>query len=64
MTVPEMQQQHQLFVWPSRDENTNLDGTCCHHLLSQVVLVLSNASRPFADGLVLTHHDVLGNLVE
>lgn len=34
------------------------------HLLSQVVLVLGNTAVPSGDGFVLTHHDVLGNLVE
>lgn len=36
----------------------------CHHLLPQVVLVLADGSIPSSDGLVLTDHDVLGNLVQ
>lgn len=35
-----------------------------HHLLPEVVLVLANGAVPSSDSLVLTHHDILGNLVE
>lgn len=42
----------------------NLDGTSCHHLLPQMIFVLSNGTWPFSDGLILAHHDVLSNLVE
>jgi hypothetical protein len=35
-----------------------------HHLLSQVIFVLSDATIPPSDCLVLTDHDVFSNLVE
>jgi hypothetical protein len=41
-----------------------LDSAGSDHLLPQVVLVLGNGSIPSADGLVLAHHDVLGDLVK
>jgi hypothetical protein len=43
---------------------TSLDGTGSNHLLLQVLLVLADAAIPAGDGLVLAHHDVLGDLVE
>jgi hypothetical protein len=43
---------------------TSLDGTGSNHLLLQVLLVLADAAVPAGDGLVLAHHDVLGDLVE
>lgn len=42
----------------------NLDSTCLDHLLAEIVLVLSNTAIPSADGLVFTHHNILGNLVQ
>ena len=42
----------------------NLDGAGSNHLLLQVLLVLADAAVPAGDGLVLAHHDVLGDLVE
>ena len=41
-----------------------LDGAGSNHLLLQVLLVRADAAVPAGDGLVLAHHDVLGNLVE
>ena len=41
-----------------------LYGVGGEHLLTEVVLVLSNRTVPSGGGLVLTDHDVLGNLVE
>ena len=41
-----------------------LQNLVLDHLLPQVVLVLGNAAVPPGDGLVLAHHDVLGDLVE
>ena len=41
-----------------------LDGTSRNHLLAEVVLVGSDRVVPSANSLVLTDHDVLGNLVE
>jgi hypothetical protein len=46
------------------DGETSLDGTGSNHLLLQVLLVLADAAVPAGDGLVLAHHDVLGDLVE
>lgn len=46
-----------------RDEKS-LDSTGSNHLLLQVLLVLADAAVPAGDGLVLAHHDVLGDLVE
>jgi hypothetical protein len=43
---------------------SSLDGTGSNHLLLQVLLVLADAAVPAGDGLVLAHHDVLGDLVE
>ena len=42
----------------------SLDGAGRNHLLPQVVLVLRDPAIPSADGLVLAHHDVLGDFVE
>ena len=47
-----------------RSWETSLDGTGSNHPLLQVLLVLADAAVPAGDGLVLAHHDVLGNLVE
>ena len=41
-----------------------LDGARSNHLLLQVLLVRADAAVPAGDGLVLAHHDVLGDLVE
>ena len=41
-----------------------LDGAGSNHLPLQVLLVLADAAVPASDGLVLAHHDVLGDLVE
>ena len=41
-----------------------LDGAGSNHLPLQVLLVLADAAVPAGDGLVLAHHDVLGDLVE
>jgi hypothetical protein len=35
-----------------------------NHLLPEIVLVVANGAVPSSDSLVLTHHDILGNLVE
>lgn len=43
---------------------TSLDGAGSNHLLLQVLLVRADAAVPAGDGLVLAHHDVLGDLVE
>jgi hypothetical protein len=40
------------------------DGAGSNHLPLQVLLVLADAAVPAGDGLVLAHHDVLGDLVE
>jgi hypothetical protein len=42
----------------------SLDGAGGNHLPLQVLLVLADAAVPAGDGLVLAHHDVLGDLVE
>jgi hypothetical protein len=42
----------------------NLDCTHGHHLLPQVVLVLSNRAIPFTDRLVLAHHDIFCDFVK
>lgn len=42
----------------------NLDSSGIHHLLTQVVLVLSNGAVPSANSLVFAYQDVLGNLVQ
>jgi hypothetical protein len=47
-----------------RSWETSLDGTGSNHPLLQVLLVLADAAVPAGDGLVLAHHDVLGDLVE
>ena len=41
-----------------------LDRAGSNHLLLQVLLVGADAAVPAGDGLVLAHHDVLGDLVE
>ena len=41
-----------------------LDSAGGDHLFLQVLLVLADAAVPAGDGLVLAHHDVLGDLVE
>ncbi len=41
-----------------------LDLTHRYHLLSQVVLVFSNAAIPSSNRLVLANHDVLGDFVK
>lgn len=46
------------------EELASLDGTGSNHLPLQVLLVLADAAVPAGDGLVLAHHDVLGDLVE
>lgn len=41
-----------------------LDLAHRNHLLSEVILVLADATIPSFDSLVFAHHDVFGNLVE
>ena len=48
----------------SRMHASALDGAGSNHLPLQVLLVLADAAVPAGDGLVLAHHDVLGDLVE
>jgi hypothetical protein len=42
----------------------HLKSTSRRHLLSEMVLVLADAAIPPSDSLVLTHHNVLCDLVE
>lgn len=42
----------------------NLQNLVPNHLLSQMVLVFGDTAVPSGNGLVLAHHDILGNLVE
>jgi hypothetical protein len=42
----------------------HLERTSRCHLLAEMALVLADASVPSAHSLVLTHHDVLCDLVE
>jgi len=37
---------------------------CSHHLLPQVILVVSDRSAPSANGFVLAHQNVLGDFIE
>ena len=55
---------HQILSSQSQPNLVNLDGSGRHHLLPQVVLVLSDRAIPSADCLVLAYHDVLCDLVE
>jgi len=48
----------------SLTSDIRLHLSCRHHLLSEMVLVLANGAVPPSDGLVLTHHNVFGDLVE
>jgi hypothetical protein len=41
-----------------------LDLAFSKHLLPQVVLIFSNSTIPPSDGLVLTHHNIFGNLIK
>ena len=41
-----------------------LDGAFGDHVLAQMVLVLPDATVPTPNGLVLAHHNVLGDLVK
>lgn len=43
---------------------TTLNSTGSQHFLPQVVLVVTNRTIPLGDSLVLTHQNLLGNLVE
>jgi hypothetical protein len=43
---------------------SNLYVTSRNHLLSQVVLVLSDTTTPSVDALVLADHNILCNLVK
>jgi hypothetical protein len=47
-----------------KQERKRLDGAGRNHLPLEVLLVLADAAIPAGDGLVLAHHDVLGDLVE
>lgn len=51
-------------LFPMLQRVASLDGAGSNHLLLQVLLVLADAAVPAGDGLVLAHHDVLGDLVE
>ena len=44
--------------------STSLHRLVGNHLLPEVVLVVTNGAVPSCHGLVLAHHDVLGDLVE
>jgi hypothetical protein len=46
------------------EDKNFLDRVAGQHLLAKVRLVLSNAAFPSSHSLVLTDHNVLGNLVE
>jgi hypothetical protein len=47
-----------------RKEKSLLNASGRQHLLPQVVLVLGDGARPLVHRPVLTHKDVLGNLVK
>jgi hypothetical protein len=55
---------HQLLSSQFQPHSVNLDSTGRLHLLPQVVLVFSDRAVPSTDRLVLTYHDVLGDLIE
>lgn len=55
---------HQLLSSQSQPQSVNLDCSGRHHLLPQVVFVLSDGATPSADRLILAYHDVLCDLVE
>ena len=51
-------------IWLAHSSVSGLHGTGRNHLLSEMVLVLRNAALPSRAGLILTHHDVFGDLVK
>lgn len=51
-------------VEQARESIKPLNGTGRQHLVTEVVLVVTDGAVPAADSLVLTDHDVLSNLIE